>query len=87
MNCYMSARFHCVALLSDRQHHLTQMGTQLLFYGLYYGVMGRDFAEVCADRLASRMGYSNSQDRYVALDSDNNGVTVETMCAGVQICN
>ena len=34
------------ALLSDRQHHLTQMGTQLLFYGLYYGVMGRDFAEV-----------------------------------------
>ena len=63
------------------------MGTQLLFYGLYYGVMGRDFAEVCADRLASRMGYSNSQDRYVALDSDNNGVTVETMCASVQICN
>ncbi|XP_076193649.1 RING finger protein 175 [Aptenodytes patagonicus] len=28
----------------------------LLFYGLYYGVMGRDFAEVCSDHMASTIG-------------------------------
>lgn len=26
--------------------------------------MGRDFAEVCADRLASKMGYSNGSDKF-----------------------
>ncbi|KAM6071934.1 LOW QUALITY PROTEIN: RING finger protein 175 [Theristicus caerulescens] len=29
----------------------------LLFYGLYYGVMGRDFAEICSDYLASTIGF------------------------------
>lgn len=29
----------------------------LLFYGLYYGVMGRDFAEICSDTMASTIGY------------------------------
>jgi len=28
----------------------------LLFYGLYYGVLGRDFAEICADSMASHIG-------------------------------
>merc|ERR1712002_86068 len=32
-------------------------GLLLLFYGLYYGVVGRDFAEVCADQMASHIGY------------------------------
>ena len=27
-----------------------------LFYGLYYGVMGRDFAEICSDYMASTIG-------------------------------
>lgn len=30
----------------DRTHQMSQLGTYLLFYGLYFGVMGRDFAEV-----------------------------------------
>lgn len=31
-------------------------GISLLFYGLYYGVLGRDFAEMCADFMASTVG-------------------------------
>ena len=33
-------------IFMDRQHNISQLGTYLLFYGLYFGVMGRDFAEV-----------------------------------------
>uniref|UniRef100_A0A8C6SK74 Ring finger protein 175 n=1 Tax=Neogobius melanostomus TaxID=47308 RepID=A0A8C6SK74_9GOBI len=33
------------------------VGVILLFYGLYYGVMGRDFAEICSDYMASTIGY------------------------------
>ncbi|KFR08659.1 RING finger protein 175, partial [Nipponia nippon] len=29
----------------------------LLFYGLYYGVMGRDLAEICSDNMASTIGF------------------------------
>jgi hypothetical protein len=29
-----------------------------LFYGLYYGGMGRDFAEICSDYMASTIGVS-----------------------------
>ncbi|XP_005096944.1 RING finger protein 121 [Aplysia californica] len=32
-------------------------GLLLLFYGLYFGVVSRDFAEVCADIMASHIGY------------------------------
>ena len=31
-------------------------GLLLLFYGLYYGVVGRDFAEVCTDKMATHIG-------------------------------
>ncbi|XP_061846174.1 E3 ubiquitin ligase RNF121 isoform X2 [Colius striatus] len=33
-------------------------GISLLFYGLYYGVLERDFAEMCADYMASTIGLS-----------------------------
>ncbi|XP_076067490.1 E3 ubiquitin ligase RNF121 [Oratosquilla oratoria] len=32
-------------------------GLLFIFYGLYYGVMGRDLAEVCAGKMASHIGY------------------------------
>jgi RING finger protein 121 len=51
-------------IFMDRHHNISQLGTYLLFYGLYFGVMGRDFAEVCAERLANKMGYSNSNDKF-----------------------
>ena len=31
-------------------------GLLLLFYGLYYGVLGRDVSEICADKMASHIG-------------------------------
>ncbi|KAM5255720.1 LOW QUALITY PROTEIN: RING finger protein 175 [Ctenodactylus gundi] len=34
-------------------------GIVSLFYGLYYGVMGRDFAEICSDYMASTGFYSD----------------------------
>jgi len=35
-------------------------GIVSLFYGLYYGVMGRDFAEICSDYMASTIGQFSS---------------------------
>lgn len=32
------------------------VGVIMLFYGLYYGVMGRDFAEICSDYMACTIG-------------------------------
>ena len=37
---------------------LSYFGWMCIFYGLYYGVLGRDCAEMCTDRLASSMGVS-----------------------------
>lgn len=36
-------------------------GISLLFYGLYYGVLERDFAEMCADYMASTIGVSSAR--------------------------
>lgn len=33
-------------------------GLLVLFYGLYFGVTSRDFAEVCADSMAAHIGVS-----------------------------
>ena len=33
------------------------MGILLLFYAVYYGVMARDLAEICAEKMASGIGY------------------------------
>ncbi|KAI7899245.1 ring finger protein 175-like protein [Cokeromyces recurvatus] len=34
-----------------------QVGVLLLSYGLYFGVLGRDFVEICQDRMAATIGY------------------------------
>ncbi|VDN43010.1 unnamed protein product [Gongylonema pulchrum] len=39
---------------------LMDAGLLLLFYGLYYGVLGRDFAHICTDRIASKVGVRDS---------------------------
>lgn len=33
-------------------------GLLFVFYGLYYGVLGRDISEICADKMASHVGVS-----------------------------
>ena len=35
-----------------------EVGLLILFYGLYFGVLGRDCAEICADKMASKLGVS-----------------------------
>ena len=45
-------------LLLIKPQTAMDFGLLLLFYGLYYGVVGRDFAEVCADKMASHIGVS-----------------------------
>ena len=40
-------------------------GLLLLFYGLYFGVISRDFAEVCTDKMASHVGVSSVQGELV----------------------
>lgn len=39
-----------------KPHVWMDFGILLLFYGLYYGVLGRDFAEICTDKMAAKIG-------------------------------
>lgn len=31
-------------------------GVYVLFYGVYYGVLGRDFAQICTENIACKIG-------------------------------
>lgn len=41
------------------------VGVIMLFYGLYYGVMGRDFAEICSDYMASTIGVKEAAAAFI----------------------
>ena len=47
-------------LLLVRPELAMSAGVLVIFYGLYYGVLGRDCAELCADKMAAKMGVSRS---------------------------
>lgn len=51
--------------LAHAQSHypLTATGFLLIFYGLYFGVLGRDLASLCASRMAATIGYSSHDGR------------------------
>eukprot|EP00823_Brevimastigomonas_motovehiculus_P003805 TRINITY_DN237_c2_g1_i1.p1 TRINITY_DN237_c2_g1~~TRINITY_DN237_c2_g1_i1.p1 ORF type:complete len:253 (+),score=49.60 TRINITY_DN237_c2_g1_i1:584-1342(+) len=51
-------------LFIDMPITLAHVGFELLLLGLYFGVLGRDCAEVCASEIASRLGYSGTKDRF-----------------------
>jgi RING finger protein 121 len=42
--------------------HVTSFALLLIFYGAYFGVLERDIAELCADRMASTMGLPVSKE-------------------------
>ena len=42
-------------LLPVHPDTIMELGVTLIFYGVYYGVMGRDFAELCVDYMAAGM--------------------------------
>ena len=53
----LMATFFGLNLVFDTKPHVwMDCGLLFLFYGLYYGVLGRDVAEICADRMASLIG-------------------------------
>lgn len=39
-------------------------GLLFVFYGLYYGVLGRDISEICADKMASHVGVSARKKKF-----------------------
>jgi len=43
---------------------IAQVGTLTMFYGLYFGVMARDCAELCAEYMASSVGFSKAAEKY-----------------------
>lgn len=55
-----------------------KFGTLLFFYGVYYGVLGRDIAEVVTDRMACTIGYyTDSGVPYRNLDKDTCAVCAQ----------
>jgi RING finger protein 121/175 len=44
------------AIVGDQAFHLGSYAITLLFYGLYFGVLNRDCAEIVTERMASTMG-------------------------------
>ncbi|PIK45374.1 hypothetical protein BSL78_17756 [Apostichopus japonicus] len=53
----MATVFGLNLLLLIRPEKCFDVGLLLIFYGLYYGVLGRDFAEICSESMASHIGY------------------------------
>lgn len=54
----MATLFGLNIVFDAKPHMWMDFGFLFLFYGLYYGVLGRDIAEICADRMASHIGVS-----------------------------
>nr|CAB3265623.1 RING finger protein 121 [Phallusia mammillata] len=55
--CIMFTVFGLNMLFLIRPETAMDFSVLLLFYGLYYGVMSRDFAEICSEMMASTIGY------------------------------
>ncbi|KYQ92945.1 hypothetical protein DLAC_05544 [Tieghemostelium lacteum] len=41
----------------------------IIFYGLYFGLLGRDFAELCSDRIATILGLGGSRLPFTAISN------------------
>ncbi|KAI8635958.1 hypothetical protein BD408DRAFT_454841 [Parasitella parasitica] len=49
--------FFGIAEIFSAGSEFIQTGILMLSYGLYFGVLGRDFVEICTDRMAATIGY------------------------------
>jgi RING finger protein 121 len=55
----MLATFFGLNLVFDKKPQVwMDVGLLFLFYGLYFGVLGRDIAEICTDKMAAHIGVS-----------------------------
>ena len=46
---------------------MVSLGSLLLFYGLYFGVLGRDLAEICAEKMANALGVNHTQNYFAPI--------------------
>ncbi|CAO3647107.1 unnamed protein product [Cunninghamella echinulata] len=53
--------FFGFAALFNAGAGIMEAGILFLSYGLYFGVLGRDFVEICSDRMASTIGYYSKE--------------------------
>lgn len=53
----MTTFFGLNLIFNQKPHVWMDVALLLLFYGLYYGVLARDISEICADKMASCIGY------------------------------
>jgi len=53
-----------VTFIFHIQHTTAAVGSTCLFYGLYFGVLGRDVAELCAEWMANAVGITKAQQKY-----------------------
>jgi len=52
----------CIPISSILHYDICGAGIIFLFYGIYYGVLGRDAAEICAETMASAMGINTKKE-------------------------
>ena len=57
-----------------RPEKAMDFGLLLLFYGLYYGVLGRDFAEICSEKMAAHIGVSETYEFVVVFNRNESDV-------------
>lgn len=43
-------------VFNQQPHIWMDVGLMFVYYGLYFGVLGRDLSEICADKMASNIG-------------------------------
>merc|ERR1719198_1095928 len=48
------------------------VGFQFFYHGLYFGVLGRDFAELCAEYITSSLGYCAKKDDDIEVEVPEN---------------
>ncbi|CAH0775031.1 unnamed protein product [Bemisia tabaci] len=57
----MAVLFRINFMFGSLPHVWMDCGVLIIFYGLYYGVLGQDCAEICSDKMASHIGYYSPQ--------------------------
>lgn len=65
---------------------LAWMALQLIAFGLYFGMLGRDTAELCADRMALTLGYGAKLQRHSDHDDDGDSAALPRRMATVNAC-
>lgn len=48
-------------IFNQPPHIWMDYGFMFIFYGVYFGVLGRDISEICADKMAANIGVRNER--------------------------